>query len=90
MDVVKSTVCVEKYATAPWSPSKAVGTDETYKDTRYKAPQQIIATNCFPSVTLSPDRKVLGPVQSVWRRFGRGLCGIAPSRDSNNAILLPY
>jgi len=29
MVVVKSTVCVEKYATAPWSPSKAVGIDAT-------------------------------------------------------------
>jgi hypothetical protein len=34
MDVVKSTVCVEKYATAPWSPTKAVGIDATCKNTQ--------------------------------------------------------
>ena len=43
---------------------------------------------CFPFVTLSPDGEVLAPVQSPRRRFGRGLGGIAPGRDGNDAILL--
>ena len=39
-------------------------------------------------MTLSPDGKILTPVQSLRRRFGRGLGGIAPGRDGDNAILL--
>lgn len=44
IDVVKSTVCVEKYAMAPWSPNKAVGTDATYRNTQPEVSQQSMAT----------------------------------------------
>lgn len=39
-------------------------------------------------MTLSPNGKVLAPVQSLRRRFGRGLGGIAPGRDRDDAIIL--
>lgn len=45
--------------------------------------------HCFPLVTLSSDGEVLTPVQSLGRRFGCGLGGIAPGHNGNNAVLLP-
>lgn len=43
--------------------------------------------HCLPSMTLSSNRKVLGPVQSFRRRFRNRLRGIAPGCDKNDAAV---
>ena len=44
--------------------------------------------HCLPSVALSSDGEVLGPVQSSWCRLRSRPSGIAPGYDGNDTVLL--